>query len=179
MLPDWQEVGSDLDFLPIEGTVVAALETDLGWLHAQLPAGYVPGSSALNALDISDFLVLPRAKLPDDVADGIAWVLGEPRCVLECQCLHLPPEWSPVTHPSTWCRSGVSPPRCAQVRAPNTTLCHNPDQRPDKRRSVLWVEKGGRPPRRTSIDFQPCSRARFDRPDRLLHEDGLAHQPAQ
>lgn len=99
MLPDWQEIGSDLNFLPIEDTVLAALETDLGWPDARLPAGYFPDSPVLHTLDFSDFLVLTRAELPDDVAYGIAWVLGETRRVLERQYLHIPPDQSPVTYP--------------------------------------------------------------------------------
>ena len=99
MLPDWQELGADLHFLPVKESVLAGLTTDLGWREATLPAGYFPDSPALRTLDFSDFLVLARADLPDDIAYAIAWVLGETRAVLERQYHHLPPDRSPVTYP--------------------------------------------------------------------------------
>ena len=99
MLPDWQELGADLHFLPVEDAVLTGLSTDLGWPDAELPAGYFPGSPALHTLDFSDFVVLTRADLPDDVAHAIAWVLGETRGVLERQYRHIPPDRSPVTYP--------------------------------------------------------------------------------
>lgn len=99
MLPAWQEIGRDLHFLPVEEPVLEALGSDLDWPAAELPAGYFPDAPVLRTLDFSDFLVLTRADLPDDVAYGIAWVLGETRAVLEQQYTHLAPERSPVTYP--------------------------------------------------------------------------------
>ncbi len=99
MLPAWQQIGADLHFLPVEEAVLAGLEADLGWPDAHLPAGYFPGAPALHTLDFSDFLVVARAELPDDVAHAVAWVLGETRAVLERQYAHIPPEQSPVTYP--------------------------------------------------------------------------------
>ncbi len=99
MLPDWQELGARLHFLPLEDTVLAGLAGDLGWPDAEIPAGYFPDAPALHTLDFSDFLLLTRAYLPEDLAYAIAWVLGETRGVLERQYTHIPPERSPVTYP--------------------------------------------------------------------------------
>ena len=99
MLPAWQEIGKELHFLSIEDTVLAELADDLGWPDALVTDGYFPGAPAIHTLDFSDFLLIGRADLPDDLAYAIAWVLGETRAVLERQYTHIPPERSPVTYP--------------------------------------------------------------------------------
>jgi len=109
MLPAWQEIGADLHFLPVEEPVLAELADELGWPDAHLPAGYFPGAPELHTLDFSDFLLVCRADLPDDVAYAIAWVLGETRGVLERQYAHIPPERSPVTYPLDPIAIGTTP----------------------------------------------------------------------
>jgi TRAP-type uncharacterized transport system substrate-binding protein len=99
MLPAWQEIGTGLHFLPVEEAVLAGLEADLGWPDVHVPAGYFPGAPALHTLDFSDFLLVGRADLPEDVAYAVAWVLGETRAVLERQYAHIPSDRSPVTYP--------------------------------------------------------------------------------
>jgi hypothetical protein len=59
----------------------------------------LPDQAAFQTLDFSDFLVLTRRDLPDDIAYAAAWVFGETRDVLERQYRHLPPERSPITYP--------------------------------------------------------------------------------
>ncbi len=109
MLPAWQEIGADLHFLPVEEPVLTELETELGWPDAHLPAGYFPGAPELHTLDFSDFLLVTRADLPEDLAYAIAWVLGETRAVLERQYAHIPPERSPVTYPLDPIAIGTTP----------------------------------------------------------------------
>jgi uncharacterized protein len=99
MLPAWQEFGRELRFLEVEPDVLRALESDYGWPPARVEAGHFPGAGAFNTLDFSDFLVLTRQDLSEDVAYAIAWVLGETREVLERQYRHIPSERSPVTYP--------------------------------------------------------------------------------
>ena len=53
----------------------------------------------LETLDFSDFLVMVRADMPEDVAYLITWCMGETRAVLEAQYRHIPPERSPVSYP--------------------------------------------------------------------------------
>ncbi|WP_156755836.1 TAXI family TRAP transporter solute-binding subunit [Actinokineospora pegani] len=99
MLPHWQRFGPDFDFLEVEPEVLASLEADFGWPAATVDDEFFPGRSAFRTLDFSDFLVLTRSDLPDDVAHTIAWILGETRHLIEQQYRHLPPERSPVTYP--------------------------------------------------------------------------------
>ncbi|MDT0307492.1 TAXI family TRAP transporter solute-binding subunit [Streptomyces sp. DSM 44917] len=99
MLPAWQEIGADLTFLEVEPEVLDGLRADFGWPDAVVEEGYFPGSPRFRTLDFSDFLVLARADLPEDVAYAIAWVLGETRHQIERQYRHIPPERSPITYP--------------------------------------------------------------------------------
>ena len=99
MLPHWQQFGSDYHFLEVEADVLSGLEAEFGWPPAQIPHGYFPDQAAFQTLDFSDFLVLTRRDLPNDIAYAAAWVFGETRDVLERQYRHLPPERSPITYP--------------------------------------------------------------------------------
>ncbi|HLQ31743.1 MAG TPA: TAXI family TRAP transporter solute-binding subunit [Chloroflexota bacterium] len=102
MTARWQQLANErqLTFVPIEDGVLDQLERDFGWPRAVLPAGYFRGlEEPLPTLDFSDFLVLARMDMPDDVAYLIAWCLVETRAKLEAQYRHIPPERSPVTYP--------------------------------------------------------------------------------
>lgn len=99
MLPHWQEFGGDMHFLEAEPDVLDGLRADYSWPDAVVEEGFFPGCPRFRTLDFSDFLVLARSDLADDVAYAIAWVLGETRDVLERQYRHIPSERSPVTYP--------------------------------------------------------------------------------
>ncbi|MEV0855769.1 TAXI family TRAP transporter solute-binding subunit [Nocardia fluminea] len=109
MLPHWQRLGADYRFLEVEADVLESLETDFGWPAATVSDGYFPGQSSFRTLDFSDFLVVTRADLPEDVAYAVAWILGETRHLIEAQYLHLAPERSPVTYPLDPPTMGISP----------------------------------------------------------------------
>ncbi|MDQ6934336.1 MAG: TAXI family TRAP transporter solute-binding subunit [Actinomycetota bacterium] len=109
MLPGWQEMADDMTFLSVEQPVLDSLQQDFDWPDADIPAGYFPGAPAIHTLDFSDFLVIVRADLPDDVAYALAWILGETRQLLERQYTHLPPERSPVTYPLDPATMGRTP----------------------------------------------------------------------
>ena len=109
MLPAWQQIGADLNFLEVEPDVLRGLRDDLSWSEAIVPEGYFPGAPQFRTLDFSDFLVLAREDLPGDLAYAIAWVLGETRHVIEGQYRHLPPDRSPVTYPLDPVTMGVTP----------------------------------------------------------------------
>ena len=109
MLPAWQEIGRHLNFLEVEKDVLDSLYDDFGWPAATVEDGYFPDRTAFTTLDFSDFLVLTRADLPDDVAYAIAWVLGETRQILERQYHHLAPDRSPVTYPLDPVTMGKTP----------------------------------------------------------------------
>jgi TRAP-type uncharacterized transport system substrate-binding protein len=98
----WRDLANavDLVFLPVEDGVLERFRRQYRWPRATLPPGYLRGlEQELTTLDFSDFLMIARADLPDDVAYLIAWCMCERREGLERQYRHLPPERSPVTYP--------------------------------------------------------------------------------
>lgn len=102
MTPWWQDLANTLDisFLPMEDAVLARMESEFSWPRATLPEGYLRGMHGpFNTLDFSDFLVIARADLPDDVAYLMAWCMCERREILERAYRHIPPERSAVTYP--------------------------------------------------------------------------------
>jgi TRAP-type uncharacterized transport system substrate-binding protein len=112
MTPMWVELAEQraLHFLPIDAPVLDQLERDYGWPRGTLPAGYLRGLDApLETLDFSDFLVIVRTEMPDDVAHLVAWCLGETRGALERQYRHLPPDRSPVSYPLDPARMAHTP----------------------------------------------------------------------
>jgi len=109
MLPHWQRFGREYRFLEIEPDVLKSLEDSYGWPAATVPDDYFPDQPAFQTLDFSDFVVLTRSDLADDVAYAIAWILGETREILESQYRHLPPHRSPVTYPLDPPTMGITP----------------------------------------------------------------------
>jgi uncharacterized protein len=102
MTPYWKNFadGVDLNFIPIERDVLDRLERRLGWRRIVVPAGYQRHLDApLDAVDFSDFLMIARDDLSDDVAYLLAWAMCETREVLERQYRHIPSQRSPVTWP--------------------------------------------------------------------------------
>jgi TRAP transporter TAXI family solute receptor len=102
MTPWWQELANakDMAFLPVEETVLAGMQRDYAWPRATLAAGYLKGMDReFTTLDFSDFLVIARADLPDDVAYLMAWCMCERRETIERAYRHIPPERSAVTYP--------------------------------------------------------------------------------
>jgi TRAP-type uncharacterized transport system substrate-binding protein len=98
----WQDLAdaTELSFLPLEENVLAAMERDYSWPRASLPDLYLRGMAGpFTTLDFSDFLMIARDDLPDDVAYLIAWCLCERRQVIDQAYRHIPPERSPVTYP--------------------------------------------------------------------------------
>jgi TRAP transporter TAXI family solute receptor len=98
----WQDLANStaLSFLPVEESVLDAMMRDYAWPRASLPAGYLKGMEGeFRTLDFSDFLMIARADLPEDVAYLLAWCMCERRQVLERFYGHIPPERSPVTYP--------------------------------------------------------------------------------
>jgi TRAP transporter TAXI family solute receptor len=102
MTDSWRNLANAIDFhfLSVEEEVLKELERKLGWGRRTVPAGYHRGMErAVTTVDFSDFLVLCREDLPDDVAYLLAWAMCETREILERQYRHLPPERSSVTWP--------------------------------------------------------------------------------
>jgi len=104
MTPWWRELAEarDVRFVPIESAVLDRLEGELGWPRATLPVGYFRNlERPLETLDFSDFVMIVRADMPDDIAELLAFCIAETSEALERQYRHIPPERSPVTYPLT------------------------------------------------------------------------------
>ena len=102
MAPWWRSLAEavPLAFLPVPESALASLETELGWARGTLPAGYLPGmDEELLTLDFSDFLMICRADLPEDVAYLITWCLVNTRENLERQYRHIPSDRAGITYP--------------------------------------------------------------------------------
>jgi TRAP-type uncharacterized transport system substrate-binding protein len=101
MMPAWQRVADmhPVRYLPISRRAAGSF-TDWRWPTAVVPAGYLPGlEDDLTTLDFSDFLLLCRDDLPDDVARLAAWCAVATRGALEAQYQHIPGDRSPLNHP--------------------------------------------------------------------------------
>lgn len=102
MTDSWRNLANAIDFhfIPVEEAVLDELERTLGWARRTIPAGYHRGmDKPLTTVDFSDFLLLCRDDMEDDVAYLLAWAMCETREILERQYRHLPPERSAVTYP--------------------------------------------------------------------------------
>jgi uncharacterized protein len=55
----------------------------------------------LETLDFSDFVLIVRADMADDIAELLAFCIAEISKALERQYSQIPPERSPVTYPLT------------------------------------------------------------------------------
>ncbi|WP_329546188.1 hypothetical protein OG548_19120 [Streptomyces sp. NBC_01356] len=101
MTPHWQRIAAvrPVKYLPWGDEVLAAFAAE-GWPDAVVEAGYLPGLERdLRTLEFSDFVVLCRDDLAEDVAHLATWCMVQTRRALEAQYAHLPADHSPVTYP--------------------------------------------------------------------------------
>jgi TRAP-type uncharacterized transport system substrate-binding protein len=102
MTPNWRTAmeARSAVIVPFEDAALAHLERTTGLRANPLPADYLPGQHAATAaLDFSDFVLVVRDDMPEDVAHLITWCLVETRGTLERYYRHLPPERSPLSYP--------------------------------------------------------------------------------
>jgi uncharacterized protein len=102
MTPYWKRLLAKrrMTFLPIDDPVLSALKTRFGWPRGTVPIDRFAGLAApFETLDFSDFALLCRDDLPDDLAYCIAWCLCETRATIEQQYRHLARADSPLTYP--------------------------------------------------------------------------------
>ncbi|MER7705985.1 TAXI family TRAP transporter solute-binding subunit [Kitasatospora sp. NPDC097605] len=99
--PPWQRIdrARPVRYLPWGDEVLRAFAAE-GWPDAVVEAGYLPGlQEDLRTLEFSDFVVLCRGDLPEEVAHLTAWCMVQTRRALEAQYAHLPMDHTPVTYP--------------------------------------------------------------------------------
>ena len=103
MTPWWREViekSHDVVPIPAEANGLAHLDKELGLPAVRIRAGFWDNlEEELPAVDFSDFVVLVRDDLPDDIAYLLTWALVETRFKLEAQYQHIPSERSPLSYP--------------------------------------------------------------------------------
>lgn len=86
--------------VPSEPDALAKLERDHGFLLRPLPAGFWDSQTeTLEAVDFSDFVIVVRDDLPDDIAYLLAWIITETREKIERTYRHLAPKRSPLSYP--------------------------------------------------------------------------------
>lgn len=102
MTTQWQGIANDNDmsFIPLEEDILDSVEKDFGFQRAELKAGYFRGlTETIPVLDFSDFLLVVREDMPEDIAHLLTWCLCETRESIERTYAHIPPERSPLTYP--------------------------------------------------------------------------------
>ncbi|KAI9372220.1 hypothetical protein BJX61DRAFT_553076 [Aspergillus egyptiacus] len=106
MTPWWANIIERKKYTPLQAEDAALSRYHEKYPHATavnpepLPAGYWSTlTQPLITLDFSDFVVLVRDDLAEDVAHLLTWCLVETRSAIEAQYRHLPPERSPLTYP--------------------------------------------------------------------------------
>lgn len=114
MMPWWREIvdKGNVVLLPAEDEALQKLESEHGYRRNSLRAGFFDNlKSDIPALDFSDFVIMVRDDLPDDIAYLLTWCLVETRHTLEAQYRHVPSERSPVSYP-------LEPAKMAQAPIP-------------------------------------------------------------
>lgn len=102
MTPWWLDAvkARDAILIPAEVEALEALSRDHGWRPAEIAANFFPGQTeAVPTLDFSDFVIVVRNDMPEDIAHLLTWCLVEKRASIERQYQHIPPERSPLTYP--------------------------------------------------------------------------------
>jgi uncharacterized protein len=102
MTPWWAELVENEKVIPLAAELSALdrMQQQFGYGRNDLPAGYWANlSEPLPALDFSDFLVLVRDDMAEDLAHLLTWCLVETRAAIERQYRHLPPHRSPLSYP--------------------------------------------------------------------------------
>lgn len=94
MTPWWEDIIQNKKFIPLP-MEASALEKFV----LENPGTTNPQPQPLPCLDFSDFVILVREDLPDDVAHLLTWCVVETRGAIEGQYHHLRPDRSPLTYP--------------------------------------------------------------------------------
>ncbi|KAF2165979.1 hypothetical protein M409DRAFT_23706 [Zasmidium cellare ATCC 36951] len=102
MTPWWRNLIESGLLTPVsaEPAALENLKRELGLGAATVRADFwenVPQETL--GMDFSDFAIVVRDDMPDDVAGLLTWILVNKRNVLESQYSHIPPERSPLTWP--------------------------------------------------------------------------------
>jgi len=98
----WRELLASrrMTFIPIEDEVLGALEGRFGWRRGSVSADRFAGQDEpFETLDFSDFLLMVREDMAEDLAYLITCCLCETRDAIERQYRHFTPQDSPLSYP--------------------------------------------------------------------------------
>lgn len=102
MLPEWNKLVEHHGWIPIqvEAQALQNLSQTIGLSSVRLPEKFwSTRPEEIQALDFSDFLLVVRHDMPNDVAELFTWCLVHTRVNLERQFKHIPSEKSALTYP--------------------------------------------------------------------------------
>jgi len=102
MTPPWQQMAKNqpMNFLAVEDSVLDEVWNEYRWPRADIPEGQFEGlDEPVPTLDFSDWLVLCRSDMPDDVAYLLTWALVTQRAGIDKYYEHIPVERSPLWYP--------------------------------------------------------------------------------
>ena len=102
MLPEWNELVDRRGWIPIEVDTGALqkLSARAGFEPATLPKGFWDKiDKDITALEFSDFVIVVRDDMPEDVAQLLTWCLVHTRATLERQFKHIPADKCALTYP--------------------------------------------------------------------------------
>ena len=101
MVPQWRELVQKVPmrFLPFEPKALDALASKYGLRPGFLPKGTLRVPEDVPCLDWSNWAILVRDDMDDDMAYRLASIMVEQRGELEARYRHMPPENAPLTYP--------------------------------------------------------------------------------
>ena len=114
MTPWWRDLVESHKITPVnlENAALGKLAGRIGFQNPLVTANFWSTvQDDVQCVNFSDFVVIVRADMPDDVAHLLTRYLVETRHILEAQFSHIPPERSPVSYP-------LSPVKMAQSTIP-------------------------------------------------------------
>ncbi len=102
MTPWWYELidTGRAKLVAPEPAALQRLVDEDGFARKVLPAGFWDAQTEdYDTIDFSDFLIVVRDDMADEVASLLTWALVETRETIERQYRHLPPHRSPLSYP--------------------------------------------------------------------------------
>lgn len=101
MVSQWRELVEKhpMRFLPIEDDAMRILQNDYGLRPNVVEAGRLNNESDIPCIDWSNWAVIVRDDMPEDLAYRLTAVMVEERAEFEARFQHMPVTQSPLTYP--------------------------------------------------------------------------------
>jgi TRAP transporter TAXI family solute receptor len=101
MVPQWRELVEKVPmrFLPFEPEAVDALVKKYGLRAGIMPKGYLRAPEDIPCIDWSNWTILVREDMDEELAYRLTSIVVEERGELEARYRHNPPEHAPLTYP--------------------------------------------------------------------------------